>query len=82
MGSGVRGPQQLQHVGLAAAVPRPWSTGLIVVGMGLVAPRYVDHLGIGLQPVSPALAGGFFTIEPLGKSLRYLKISFSSFFFS
>ena len=27
-----------------------------------------DLLGPGLQPVSPALAGGFLTIEPPGKS--------------
>ena len=28
-----------------------------------------DLPGLGVEPVSPALAGGFLTTEPLGKSL-------------
>ena len=31
-----------------------------------------DLLGPGLEPVSPALAGGFLTSEPPGKPLRVL----------
>ena len=30
-----------------------------------------DLLDPGIEPVSPALAGGFFTLEPPGKSLIY-----------
>ena len=67
--------QYLQSPGSRAQALELWGTGL-------AAPGQVDHLGTGLEPVSPALAGGFFTIEPLGKPLRYLKISFNSFFFS
>ena len=36
--------------------------------MGLVAPRHVDLPRPGLEPVSPALAGGFLTTVPPGKS--------------
>ena len=35
---------------------------------GLVAPSMWDLPGLGLEPMSPALAGGFLTIVPLGKS--------------
>ena len=37
---------------------------------GLVAPRCVDLPGPGIKPVSPALAGRFFTTEPPGKLER------------
>ena len=43
------------------------------MGMGLVALRHVgssqirDLRGSGIEPVSPALAGGFLTPEPPGK---------------
>ena len=36
-------------------------------GLPLPPPGYVPNPGI--EPVSPALAGGFFTTEPPGKSL-------------
>ena len=39
-----------------------WRTGLVVRGMW-------DLPGPGLEPVSPALAGGFLTTAPPGKSL-------------
>ena len=36
-----------------------------------------DLPGLGIEPMSPALAGGFFTTEPLGKSLKYPNYSWS-----
>ena len=36
--------------------------------MELVAPWHVGSLGSGIEPVPPALTGGFFTTEPPGKS--------------
>ena len=38
--------------------------------VGLVAQRHVDPPGPGMEPLSPALAGGFFTIEPRGKPVH------------
>ena len=37
--------------------------------MGLFALQHVESPGAGIQPMSPALAGGFFTPEPPGKPL-------------
>ena len=37
---------------------------------GLPFPFPGDLPGPGIKPVSPALAGGFFTVEPSGKPLR------------
>ena len=34
---------------------------------GLASLRHVDLPGSGIEPVSSALAGGFFTTEPSGK---------------
>ena len=53
-----RSPRALQH--------RPQSWGAVA----FVAPRHVDLPGPGVKPVSPALAGGFFTTEPPGKPKR------------
>ena len=39
---------------------------------GLVAPGVWDLPGSGIEPVSPALAGGFYTTEPRGKSFNSL----------
>ena len=39
----------------------------VVVAPGLVALWPVDPPGSGMEPVSPASAGRFFTTEPLGK---------------
>ena len=36
---------------------------------GLPFPSPQDLPGLGIKPVSPALAGGFFTVEPPGESL-------------
>ena len=45
-----------------------WNTGWELRGTGLVAPEHVEHLPrSGIEPMSPALAGGFFTTEPPGK---------------
>ena len=35
-----------------------------------------DLPGSGIEPVSSALAGGFFTTEPLGKPLDFMFLSF------
>ena len=40
--------------------------------MGLVPLRHADLPGPGIKPVSPALAGRFFTTEPLGKPQKYI----------
>ena len=37
---------------------------------GLPFPSPEDLPGLGIKPTSPALAGRFFTIEPLGKPIR------------
>ena len=43
-----------------------------------------DLPGSGIQPVSPALADGFFTIEPRGTPMLHvlLKVTFYFFLFS
>ena len=53
--------QQWQLLGHIAHAKSSWC-------MGLVAPQHVAFLSLGIKPMSPALAGGFFTIEPSGKS--------------
>ena len=40
--------------------------------MGLVAPKHVKSSRAGLKPVSPVLAGRFFTTGPQGKSHKLL----------
>jgi len=40
---------------------------------GLPFPSPGDLPNPGMEPVSLALAGGFFTAEPLGKSYKILK---------
>ena len=35
-----------------------------------------DLPGSGIEPISSALAGGFFTTEPLGKPLDFMFLSF------
>ena len=52
----------------AVAVTDSRVHGLLLLGsMGLVAPWHVGSSWIRHRPVSPALAGGFFTTEPPGK---------------
>ena len=69
------GLQQLWHADSAAAAPRLQSTGSIVVVSG---PQCSAVCGnppwSGIEPVSPALAGRFFTTEPPGKSKVLLLI--------
>ena len=59
----------VQQVPLFMEFPRQqyWSA------LSVPPPRDLPHLGI--KPKSPALAGGFFTTEPLGKPLYQLHIS-------
>ena len=45
---------------------------------GLVALRHVGYFGLGIEPMSPALTGWFFTTEPPGKSW----VLFFFFFFT
>ena len=64
----------LSHVGLsvtswAVAHPAPFSMGFPrqEYWSGLSFPTPGDLPDAGIKPVSPALAGGFFTTEPPGK---------------
>ena len=41
---------------------------------GLPFPTSGDLPDPGIEPMSPALAGGFFTIEPSGKPIPFLKV--------
>jgi len=52
-----------QQAPLSAGFPRQeyWS--------GLPFPSPADLPDLGIKPSSPAMAGGFFTTEPLGKPL-------------
>ena len=60
--------QQLQHRGSAAVVPGFRGTGSVVMAQGLSCPAGMWGLPrSGMEPKPPALAGGFFTMEPPGK---------------
>ena len=78
-GSRACGLQQLLHVGSVVVAPGLQSTGSIAVVHGLSC-SVVCGIGLpqsGIKPVSPALAGRFFTTKPLGKpSLTILKNCF------
>ena len=52
---------------LLLRIPGSRAPGSAVVVLGLSCARYVGSSGSGIKPVSPALAGGFFTTEPPGK---------------
>ena len=56
--------QQLRLVGSVAVAPRLQSSGSAAVVHGLSCPAHVGSSRPGITPVSPALAGGFFTTEP------------------
>ena len=43
---------------------------------GLPCPPPGDFPNLGIEPVSPALAGGFFTTEPPGKPRRKLDVHY------
>ena len=67
--------QQLWHAGSVVVARRLQSTGSVVVAHGprcSVACGVWDFPGPGLEPVSPALAGGFLTTVPPGKSCKLL----------
>ena len=64
--------QDLQFPGSRAQVQWLW-------GIGPATPQHVDSSRPGLEPLSPALAGGFLTTWPPGKSCSYLSCLF--FFF-
>jgi len=55
-------------MGPVIAAPRVWSTGSIVVVHGPGCSMW-DLPGLGVELVSPALAGRFCTTEPPGKPL-------------
>ena len=65
------GAQALGHEGFSSSDSRLQSTGSVVVAQGLTQPLHGmwDPPGIGtrIEPMSPALAGGFLTTEPPGK---------------
>ena len=48
---------------------------------GLPFPSPVDLPNPGVEPASPALAGGFFTTETIGKPIKDVLIVFFFFFF-
>ena len=54
----------LRHVGSVVVAQRLWSTGSVVVVHGLSCFWHVGLPGSGTEPMSPALASGFFTSEP------------------
>ena len=59
----------LDHA-LVVVAPRLWTTGAIVAVHGLSCSTACGNLPApGIEPVSPALAGGFFTTETSGKPL-------------
>ena len=54
-------------MGSAVATPGLWSTGSTVAAHGLKLLHGAwDLLGSGIELMTPALAGGFFTAEPQG----------------
>ena len=58
----------LVALGLGTCAPGLWSAGSVVVEHGLSCSVARGGLpGPGTEPVSPALAGGFFATEPPGK---------------
>ena len=59
---------QCERSGAAAL----WGTGSVVVLPGLGAPRQEDLPGPGIEPVSPALAGGLLASEPQRKAFSGL----------
>ena len=64
----VQGLLSLGRMGPAIAVLELWNAGSVVAARGLRGMWYLS--GPGMEPVSPALAGGVFTTEPPGKPLQ------------
>ena len=58
-------PRSLWRVGSGAGAPELESTASVVVVQGLSCSEACGNLlGSGIEPVSPVLAGKFFTTEP------------------
>jgi len=57
----------LQHESSVLEAPELESTGSIVVALAQLLCSMWDVRRPGTKPVSPALAGGFFTTDPPGK---------------
>ena len=66
------GDRALGHVGSVVAAPGLESTGSVVVGYKLSWLHGMwDLPSSGIEPVSPTLAGGFFTTEPPGAPFHF-----------
>ena len=76
-----RGTQGLQASGLRALRPLgSWALGQRLSSCGTWAQLLRstrDPPGSGVEPVSPELAGGFLTLEPLGKPCYFIIICWS-----
>ena len=57
----------LQAGTVACGLQRLPCGGAVPVAAGLVALQHVGSPASGTEPLSPALAGGFMTTEPLGR---------------
>ena len=64
----VRGFQQLWHTGSVAVARGLQSVGSVVVVHGLSCSTGCGIFPVGTEPVFPALAGGFLSAAPPGKS--------------
>ena len=62
--------------GLTCGMQAPECVGLVVVACGLSCPEACGILvpQAGIEPMSPALEGGFLTTGPPGKSLLYYNL--------
>ena len=68
MGSRVSVPRSLWRVVSGAGAPELESTASVIVVQGLSCSEACGNLlRSGIEPVSPVLAGKFFTTEPPGK---------------
>ena len=61
----------LWTVARQASLPMRFSRQEYLSGLPFPSPDYLQ--GGGIKPESPALAGGFFTTELLGKPIRYTR---------
>ena len=67
----VCGLQELQHLGQQLQLPGSRAQAQQLSRTGLVALCMWDLTRPGIKPLSPALASGFFTTEPLGSPNLY-----------
>ena len=74
-GSGACRLPQLQHAGSVVAAPKLQSTGFSGCGARAQLLHSIwDLPRPGIEPMSPALEGGFFTTEPPGKPLYVFEV--------